>query len=1140
MPNTDGKGVDGRRGPSIRRSLYLLVAIPLLTVIGLYAFVLYTTVGDAINLDRAPALINATSVPAAQFNINIQNERKASMVYLAAPTAANRAQLQAAQNTTTQAFPAFQAKMNSSATTNAATPAELSAIRQMLSSIQGLAKIRPAILAHAISPTDVFGAFSNVLSQELQLFVNENASLTNADAATASLAIINSTESGEFMSQEDALVSSALAARLLPHATRIQVTQLAGARQAMLQATTSRLDPSDLAVFNGQLNKYAPAAVQSSLTQLENAVAADSTTFPPFTAASWDPVLKAMSAGIFSAGVNTVENQVQHDHTITSAAWRRVALSGGLGLLGLILSVLLSVLIGRRIVRRLDRLRGSVETLANEELPDVVTRLRRGEDVPVDQLDSTTSDLGNDEIGRVGRAFDAARRTAVEAAVGEARMRRGVNDVFRNLARRNQSLLHRELTVLDGMERRTTDPETLEDLFRLDHLTTRMRRHSEGLIILSGAAPGRGWVHPVRMIDVLRAAAAEVEDYSRVTVTTPSQAALTGPAVADVIHLLAELIENATSLSPPYTPVRVSGDMVASGFAVEIEDRGLGMSEARYAELNQRLAEPPEFDVFNSEQLGLFVVGQLAKRHGIRVTLRPSPYGGTSAIALIPASLVGNDDGFVEGLPAGTSAAATAWPAQEIPAELTGAPAWGALPRGTGSGDVTGTAPAAPSAPVPAGAPNGFSPVNGVNGVNGPSLPRDNGESNGAGTRSEPPAGSFESYSRPGFGTAPYESAGHGNPGSSSFGFTTPPGEQSPFGRPAEPPFGSADDGPTETGLPWPYDKPGPGGTPSFTPAEPAGSEPGRPPFPPAPFPGAEPPYAPPSYPAAEPSDPDQAEPSDPDQAEPSDPAADAPLPQRSDSRPSLPLRRRSQSRPSGTSGPEPQFTAEPPMFSPEPASFSPQPPQFGSEPPTFSPQPPQFGAEPPTFTPQPPQFGSEPPTFTPQPAAFGAEPAALAAEPPAIGAEQPGHATESPASAAEPPGLAAESSGPAAEPSGPVAPVTDQFEPDAPADADADESYKGLPRRVRQANLAPQLRDAPAETGRPAARSADNVVNRSPDDIRSALSAMQRGWQQGREDAYGEYSGTGGVASGHQPYGAETESTGSSDDDGHGGNDES
>jgi hypothetical protein len=1058
-------GADGRRGPSIRRPLYLLVAVPLLTVIGLYGFVLYTTVGDAINLDRAPALINATSVPAAQFNINIQNERKASMVYLAAPNPNNRAALTAAQNATTQAFPAFQAKMNSAATKNAATAAELAVVRQMLSSVQGLNQIRPAITARAIQPAAVFQAFSNILSEELSLFVKENASLTNAPAATGSLAVINSTESGEFMSQEDALVSASLAARALPPATRIQVTQLAGARQAMLQAATSRLDASDLAVFNAQLNKYAPAAVQSSLTRLENAVAADTTAAPPFTAAQWNPVLKAMSSGIFFGGVGSVENQVKHDHTITQAAWRRVALSGGLGLLGLILSVLLSVLIARRIVRRLDRLRGSVETLANEELPDVVTRLRRGEDVPVEQLASTTSDLGKDEIGRVGRAFDAARRTAVEAAVGEARMRRGINDVFRNLARRNQSLLHRELTVLDGMERRTTDPETLEDLFRLDHLTTRMRRHSEGLIILSGAAPGRGWVHPVRMIDVLRAAAAEVEDYSRVTVTTPSQAALAGPAVADVIHLLAELVENATTLSPPYTPVRVSGDMVASGFAVEIEDRGLGMSELRYAELNHRLDEPPEFDVFNSEQLGLFVVGQLAKRHGIRVTLRPSPYGGTTAIALIPASLVGIDDGFMEGLPAGASAGPSAWP-QEGPAQITGTQPWGALPQGNGT---------AAAASAPNGGPNGFSPANGSNGNHGAS-----------------PADPFESYTGPSFGTAPSEAAGHG--GSSAFGFSGPPGERPSFGRPGEAPFGTSSDGPSETGLPWPYDKPTPAGPPSFTPAElPGDSGPARPPsFPPAPFPGAERPYQPtgesPYPPAGESPYPSAGESPYPSAGEspypsagespyppaeatgPSYPGADAPLPRRPesqpsdsprpDSRPSLPLRRRNQ-----------------------PAKFSTEQPQ------------PQFGAEPPTF-------GAEPPTFTPGPAAFTSEPTPFTPEPPA-----------------------------------PRAPDFEQSTQEMPTEGNVDESYKGLPRRVRQANLAPQLRDAPVAPGSSPAASGDNVANRSPDDIRSALSAMQRGWQQGREDGIDHPGGS--VASGHLPSGVETENTRNGDEGSRGGTDE-
>ncbi|HEY6295707.1 MAG TPA: ATP-binding protein, partial [Streptosporangiaceae bacterium] len=188
-------------------------------------------------------------------------------------------------------------------------------------------------------------------------------------------------------------------------------------------------------------------------------------------------------------------------------------------------------------------------------------------------------------------------------------------------------------------------------LFRLDHLTTRMRRHAEGLVILAGGPAGRAWSTPVRMVDVMRGAIAEVEDYARVAVATKSQAALAGSAVADVIHLLAELIENATMLSPPYTSVRVSGDTAASGFSIEIEDRGIGISPQRLAELNARLASPPEFNPSDSEQLGLFVVSQLAKRHGIQVTLQASPYGGTAAVVLIPEHLVVTEEAFRAGLP---------------------------------------------------------------------------------------------------------------------------------------------------------------------------------------------------------------------------------------------------------------------------------------------------------------------------------------------------------------------------------------------------------------------------------------------------------------------------------------------------------
>ena len=244
------------------------------------------------------------------------------------------------------------------------------------------------------------------------------------------------------------------------------------------------------------------------------------------------------------------------------------------------------------------------------------------------------------EIANVAQAFSTVQRTAVEAAVGQAQLRKGVNQVFLNLARRNQSLLHRQLDMLDSMERSTADPEALENFFRLDHLTTRMRRNAEGLIILSGEVPGRGWRSPVRVLDVLRAAIAEVEDYVRVDVVNESRDAIVGTAVADIIHLLAELIENATAFSPPNTRVTVSADRVGSGFAVEVEDRGLGISPGELAEINKRLASPPEFDLADSDRLGLFVVGQLATRHQIKVSLVESPFGGTTAVVLMPHTIV--------------------------------------------------------------------------------------------------------------------------------------------------------------------------------------------------------------------------------------------------------------------------------------------------------------------------------------------------------------------------------------------------------------------------------------------------------------------------------------------------------------------
>ncbi len=187
-----------------------------------------------------------------------------------------------------------------------------------------------------------------------------------------------------------------------------------------------------------------------------------------------------------------------------------------------------------------------------------------------------------------------------------------------------------------------------------------MRRHAEGLIILSGETPARGWRQPVPLIDVLRAAVAEVEDYTRIRVLARTRSAVAGHAVADIIHLVAELAENATVFSPPNTPVRIQGDVVGRGFAIEIEDRGLGISPDRLAEINRDLADPPQFDLSDSDRLGLFIAGQLARGTTVTITLQPSVYGGTTAIVLIPMALVVEEDSYVPdpALPAGTAAQA--------------------------------------------------------------------------------------------------------------------------------------------------------------------------------------------------------------------------------------------------------------------------------------------------------------------------------------------------------------------------------------------------------------------------------------------------------------------------------------------------
>ena len=637
----------GSRGRSIRLRIYFLVAIPLITMLGLFGYVATTSVTNWLNLDRAPSLIEATSEPLTNFVTLLQNERRAALVYESQPNSANLTGFQQAVTATKNGLAAFEDVINSSATTDNATAEETAALTKMEKDVTGMTGLRAQVTGNKIGTIDTLKAYSEIVADQDTVFQAEAKSMIDTVASSQGLGLISAVNAREDLSEQDAVLAGALAANSLTGPDRAAFGLAYGRQFEDTQLYQRLLSPAELREFDTTFNKMAPAAtIQDNITKVQEAVTADipltEMQAQGLTPSTWQLMTSTWQKANFQGATDAATATIAVDQGLANSAKQRVMVTAGVGLAGLILTLLVSLLLGRSINRRLTTLRRSALTLAQEQLPSVVARLRRGESVDV-AAEAPPLRVGNDEIGQVGQAIDIVRQTAIRSAIDEARVRQGVNDMFRNLARRNQSLLQRQLTVLDEAERRTTDPDVLEDLFKMDHLTTRMRRHAEGLIILSGAPPGRSWSAPVKLIDVMRGAVAEVEDYARVTVSTQARAALSGSAVTDVIHLLAELIENATTLSPPFTQVRVSGETVANGFAIEIEDRGLGMTPQRLHELNERLANPPDINPANTEQLGLFVVGQLARRHGIRVMLRPSPYGGTMAVALIPLALIVED-----------------------------------------------------------------------------------------------------------------------------------------------------------------------------------------------------------------------------------------------------------------------------------------------------------------------------------------------------------------------------------------------------------------------------------------------------------------------------------------------------------------
>ncbi|MFI1521617.1 nitrate- and nitrite sensing domain-containing protein [Kitasatospora cineracea] len=338
----------------------------------------------------------------------------------------------------------------------------------------------------------------------------------------------------------------------------------------------------------------------------------------------------------------TIEKKLLEDlngkaQQLQSDADTQSVINASLVALVLVVAIAGAALVARSMVRSLTRLQTSAEDVAERRLPELVKILSESDPHDVDVTVEPVGVDSADEIGHVAHAFDMVHREAVRLAAEQALLRGNINAMFTNLSRRSQGLIQRQLSLISELESREADPDQLASLFKLDHLATRMRRNGENLLVLAGEDPGRRWTRPVPLVDVLRAAASEVEQYERVELASVPTAEVAGRVVNDLVHLLAELLENATSFSSPQTRVRVTGHALPDGrVLIEIHDTGIGLSPDDLADINERLANPPVVDVSVSRRMGLFVVGRLSLRHGIRIQLRPSDSGGTTALVMLP------------------------------------------------------------------------------------------------------------------------------------------------------------------------------------------------------------------------------------------------------------------------------------------------------------------------------------------------------------------------------------------------------------------------------------------------------------------------------------------------------------------------
>ncbi|MFE7719105.1 nitrate- and nitrite sensing domain-containing protein [Nocardia rhizosphaerihabitans] len=586
-------------------------------------------------------LATSTTAPAILMVSAFQEERRLSLLRLAGDPPSTPALVTARQRSD-EALAAVIAKGDAARALNPdGSREDIEGYNKLFAMVP---TVRGGVDTLQIPPGEVFTFFTQVIGTIVAASM-----LAARVAPEAKIGIelgyaVEQLRAAEALSQADTLGSVALtngrmsADELLDFGRRVgefrgevaySATILKGTRRAQLDAVTASSDWQQVVSMQDALLERGPVTNDRADASL------------PLSLSGWQDASRHVNLALQKLW----QDQSSDAHVIARQQGetdRRNALLGGAVVaLFAVGAFLIALLLANRFIARMRRLRHDTLELADERMPDLMRRLAAGEQVEAKE-ETSRLDFGSDELGQVAAAFNRAHLAAVSAAVAEAQTRAGINTVFLNIAHRSQVVVHRQLALLDRAERDEGNADQLELLFQLDHLATRTRRNAENLIILGGEQPGRRWRNPVALLELVRGAIAESMDYTRIQTKQMPEVRIASHAVADVIHLLAELMDNATAFSPPEAQVIVSGVVVGRGVAVEIIDQGLGMSEAELAERNAVLADPPEFSVATlsgSSRLGLFVVAKLASRHNISVRLAESVYGGVRAVVLIPSAL---------------------------------------------------------------------------------------------------------------------------------------------------------------------------------------------------------------------------------------------------------------------------------------------------------------------------------------------------------------------------------------------------------------------------------------------------------------------------------------------------------------------